>query len=380
MNQYNIITPVNSLQPVYPSGNIPVIRIDNIFQEAQLKIEIIRKDLQEVVIHEKYMPQQGNFILVAIRDLVHRFLQNDITGFQQGEDFGYQQPTASATIKIYRKTDTEWLPETPQQEYFLVKQFLSVKGETAEELFLNAESFFNFTWLTTQPQTRAATENEPIFLSAFIQQNAVLKAKAQHPSTSDVETLQTITGNEYSMFNFNITWQQLMDAFSLNEQNKPIHFELFIEHQNNQVTHPIRISLNQYPHPYMSLFAFENALGGIESIMLYGHEKKTSLNTFLRSVVYNNVEQYETIPLILTNKKISGVQGHDHKLWIADFFDATNRYINIKNQWIPIFIDTYEMQQSQSDTDEYEFTFGLRKQSAGKTPQRQLYMDYIVPE
>lgn len=368
MNDYNIIVDAASLQPIYFTGNIPVIRIPAATEKV-LNISIERGQEDALVIQERYEPfadGANNYIYLAIRDLVHKHFYSNYAGLSFGASNATQQPTGYGKITI------------TENEAAQICSFYVVRGTLGVEQFVNVQNFFRKNMLTLQPQVRYVQPDELVMLNFYTTENCTIKARSLRRKPDATNTIDYITlTNHNRLHTIKFTWNQLFLLFNFNDlatyplaDHPLIFFEIYAEGTSGTKTFPMRVMLKTKQDTFEQMFLFENSQGGIDSIVFDGELIEKSEHEFLQSVVFGAVNEYDTIPKVLYEKMTGYIESPEEKQWVSDFIASHNRYVNHNNEFIPIFITDYKDEKTSGRPDQFSFTYGFRMQNVGKTTTR----------
>ena len=377
MNDYNIIVNAASLQPIYFTGNIPVIRIPAATEKV-INISIERGQETPLVIQERYEPfaettgqigqigQSATFIYLTIRDLVHKHFYSNYADLTFGDLNVSEQKSGYGKVTVTDDEETE------------ICAFFVVRGTLGVERFVNAQNYFRKNMLTLQPQVRYIQPDELVMLNFYTTENCVIKARSVRRKNAPINTIDYVTLTSHNrLHTIKFTWNQLFQLFDFDDlalfplQNHPlIFFEIYAEGASGTRTFPMRVMLKRKQDTYEQMFLFENSQGGVDSIVFDGELVEKSQHEFLQSVIFGTVNEYDTIPKVLYEKITGYIETPEEKQWVSDFLASHNRYAHHDGAFVPIFIDNYKDEKTSGQPDQFSFTYGFRMQNVGKTTSR----------
>lgn len=369
MEYFNVITPISLLEPTYLSGNIPVIRIPSaVAMDLEIIFEIA--GTEEITLTERYESLDGEYVYLALKDLVHRELNSSLEIMQLGTPvphvYVYDQKEAYGKITIL-ESETE------------LASFYVVKGTLGIDKFVNSDQFFIRNLLTVAPQVRYVNANEPIFINYYSEEAYNFKARVYQIkdgpgyTTSDL----VLITKPYALHTIRTSWNDLVALFDLHDTTDPIvFFEIFAQnlYTVGKRSYPLRFMLKEVTEHDTEFYAFENSLGGIDSISFAGPKIERTLHEFPRAVNYDFIREYLTIPKTVFEKKTGFTESEENKKWVADFFASHRRYEVFQNEYISIVIEEYSDPRVKNEIVEFYFKYMRSRQSTGQIPTRQEYI------
>lgn len=351
-----------ALQPIYLSGNIPIIQIPA-DETTVLSLEIERGGTLISTITESYDPLRNEVIEINIRELLNTMLYADMDGKTFTPDHPYYIQYSS-----YGKV-------TIKQGETTLCSFYVTKGSIDVDKFLEATTFFKKNFLTSMPQTRyvAATEEN---LLAFFATEPVKIMIHGYEDFDDIGTLleyQVLTSAiNNKQFIFSARWELLVAKFVALQFGIVIKtIDIYILGTTSGVkSYPMRIMLKSEYVPQLDIFAFENSMGGIDTLRFTGEKTELPKHEAQTFTVRNVTREYASKPLLVFEKNTGWIESEDDRMWILDFFASHNRYHLHDNIFQSIVLAEFSAPSLPNSLNNFDFQFYYSRQKQGRLPVR----------
>jgi hypothetical protein len=326
------------------SGNLPKLDLS-----AEADVRICLLDAQEVILDETYTPGFSGRIALDISELIHDALA--FTMPDAGADI-FIQPALAKTFTLLLNDDAHTFTAVRTG----INGWKHTPGRFLEKNFL-----------TAQEQTKYVTADQPEWLTYYAQQNAYLyiTAKTAGWPPQYIKITDTPAGKAITV---NMRFNRLAALCTRRPDTIAACVFAADSHTAARLTNIQHYKLipgtvaSSYRHITTSshqIFAFENSLGGLDTLRCTG-EAKAAPEYTPNTALINDAESAYRVDKKDTKTQNTGWLSKEATLWIQDFFAARKTYILENDNWRPIILDENPTAETSTHEDLAAFEFSYR--------------------
>jgi hypothetical protein len=323
------------------SGNLPKLALS---ADADVRIRLL--DGGQTILDETYTPGFDGGITLDLSELVH-----DALSFTMPAGDVFVQPALVRTFTLILNDDSH--------EFTAIRAGVKkMNGDAADFLIRN--------FLTAQEQVKDVTATQPEWLTYYAVQDAFLYIDAHAPEQAP-EYIKVAAFEAGKAYTVDMRFDRLAALCSY----PPAFMAACVvatDAPNGQ-----RLTCKQYyncinasPHQRINtsihqLFAFENSLGGFDTVRCTGEAKTTPEYTPATAII-NDTESAYRIDKKDARTQNTGWISKEAAQWLQDMFASRKvyRYDTDAGAWEPVIMDENPTAETSTREDMVAFEFTCR--------------------
>jgi hypothetical protein len=321
-------------------------------------VDIELKSGSEVILSESYMPDENGNVTVEFKTVVEQVLN---FRFPESDVFEQTELVRTFNVRIAEGSDV--------QEF----DFVALRGGL-KTMSITTDLWLKANFLTWQPQQKYVEYYQPEWLTVYASENIEVRVEAYfNDRVSTDRVLATLVSNK--IWTVNTSFARLSSLFSDIVQN-PVYFDVWTVRSGTQWSYKQRYILKNSDENAIT-YIFENSLGGIDSVLFDGMERKKPAFEE-KTARYDDIEvAYSVVTKDIVSHQTGYISRYD-ALWLRDLFGSMKKY-RVSQGSVELIISESVNYQVDSTDDLIAFEWSYRPGKESK--YMALDRDYgLLPE
>jgi hypothetical protein len=299
---------------------------------------------------ETYTPDFAGNITLDLSEIVH-----DALAFTMPDTDVFIQPELAKTFTLLLDDENH--------------EFTAIRAGV-KQMDGSPGDFLRQNFLTAQEQVKEVTPGQPEYLTCYAVQDCHLYITAySNRQTEHIRLAQMEQGKAYTI-------NMQFDRLAARCQQQPEIIAAYIVATDSPYAQ--RLSCKQYYKPInnstlqqfntsttqqlnsstVQLFAFENSLGGLDTVRCTG-EAKTTPEYAPATAIINDSEFAYRVDKKNIKTQNTGWLSKAATIWLQDMFASRKTYLLENNRWLPIILDENPTAETSTleDLTAFEFTY-----------------------
>lgn len=262
------------------------------------------------------------------------------------------------------------LNDIPDNGLPLVPYTFSIDGQEAGSFHvlpggvasgaIDTPLFLKSNFLSWQPQTRRVSYHEPQWLRYVALQAATVKVKGYFSETDrDPVTVTLKELAERTQYTLDLNYGRIRGLF----EKQPTYYDVWVEAADERLSFVQRYVLRESATGTADFFAFENSLGGFDTIRFTGDRKEAAEAESRNAVFDGDTNEYAVDYSKAWLKQTGYIPDERTRLWVLEFFSSYRRYHLGADSLNRIFVTKPKLEATAGEAAGYEFTFAYSAQN-----------------